>query len=169
MPKSWTVGSTNNLAVKKPFDSTALELKDPALGTEQATLPKVELKGGFNAALTAVLLHPDTSVELLFKDPKTQMLAVKLDYGGGVTATGQQRMDGHRSWQALKPNVLRIERSGKDKDYVIKLNDSVVGTVPLATAPGPFSQVKLAIIVNKEAKPLPLSPQITKIEIVPLE
>lgn len=94
------------------------------------------------------------------------MLEVKLENGGTITAGRQPEMDGRRSWRELKRNMLRIERSGKDKDYVIKLNDSEVGTVPVAAAPGPFTKVKLAIIVKKEVKPL--SPQITSVEIVSL-
>ena len=167
LPEGWPVGQTTNIAVRKTGDLTALELVNPKLGTDQVTLPNVELKGDFNAAVTAVMVDRGTAVEVLFTGGKGGILAVKLDYGGAVTAASLPKMDGSKFWKEGKPNVLRIERSGKDKNYVIKLNDSEVGSAPLAATPGPFTQVKLAIFAVKDAKQL--SPQITWVQVVPLE
>jgi hypothetical protein len=116
--------------------------------------------------VAAVLTERDTAVEVFFKGAKTKTLAVELDHGGGVTVAGLPKADGSKSWIQGKPNVLRIERSGKDNGYVIKLNDTEVGAVPLSAAPGPFTQVELVIVI-KDAKKK--SPQITSVQVVPLE
>jgi hypothetical protein len=165
LPEGWTASKVANLAVRKLGDSPALELVNPVLGSDQTTLPTVDLKGDFYADVTAVLTERDTAVELFFKGPKTKPLSVKLDYRGGVTVSGQTKADGSKSWIEGKPNVLRIERSGADKSYVIKLNDTAVGSVPLTTAPGPFTQVDLAVIKDVKRE----SPRITSVEVVPLE
>jgi uncharacterized protein (TIGR03067 family) len=166
LPEGWTASKVANLAVRKLGDSPALELMNPVLGSDQTTLPTVDLKGDFYADVTAVLTDRDTAVELFFKGPKTKPLSVKLDYRGGVTVSGQTKADGSKSWIESKPNVLRIERSGADKSYVIKLNGTAVGSaVPLTTALGPFTQVDLAVIKDVKRE----SPRITSVEVVPLE
>jgi serine/threonine protein kinase len=114
LPEGWTGGKAANLAVQKKGDLADLELVNPALGGDFVTLPKVELKGDFYADVAAVFAERDTAVEVFFKGAKTKTLAVELDYGGGVTVGGRPKADGIKSWIQGKPNVLRIERSGKD-------------------------------------------------------
>ncbi len=167
LPIGWTASKVANLAVRKLGDSAALELVNPNLGSDQATLPTVELNGSFYVDVTAVLTERDTAVEVFFKGPKTKALSVKLDYGGTVAVTGQTTADGSKAWIEAKPNILRIERSSKENDYVIKLNDAAVGSLPLTAAQGPFTRVDLAVIVPKDVKRE--SPRVTSVEIVPLE
>jgi hypothetical protein len=182
LPDGWKGGKTANLAVQKKGDLADLELVNPALGGD-VTLPKVELKGDFYADVSAVLTEQNTALKVLFKGgAKTKTLAVELDYGGGVTAGGRPKADGSKSWIQGKPNVLRIERSGKDNGYVIKLNDTEVGAVPLSAAPGPFTQVELVIVIKERSRgdvqlfggpgsslAKKKSPQITSVQVVPLE
>ena len=64
---------------------------------------------------------------------------------------------------------------------MIKLNDTEVGAVPLSAAPGPFTQVELAIVIKEQGRgavpPFAFggpgakkkSPQITSVKVVPLE
>jgi hypothetical protein len=169
LPKGWeTVGKKANIAVRKTNLLTALELVNPAQGSDMVTLPKVELNGGFSAAVSAVLVEQGTDVKVFFKNDKTkQQLVVQLDYGGAVTVTGVPKAYVSGLWREGKPNVLRIEHSGKDADYVIKLNDGKVASAPATTAPGPFTRMELAIDVVKEAKQL--SPQVTSVEVVALD
>jgi serine/threonine protein kinase len=166
LPDGWKGGKTANLAVQKKGDLADLELVNPALGGDFVTLPKVELKGDFYADVSAILYERETAVEVFFKGAKTKTLGVELIYGGSVAVAGRPSADGSKSWLVGKPNVLRIERSGADKGYAVKLNDTEVGAVPLSAAPGPFTQVELVVVV-KTAKQK--SPQITSVQVVPLE
>ena len=166
LPDGWTASRAANLAVQKSGDKADLELVNPALGGDAVMLPKIELKDDFYADVAAVLTERDTAVELFFKGAKSRPLAVELGYGGTVTVAGLPKADGGKAWIEGKPNVLRLERSGKDKGYVIKLNGTAVGAVPLALAPGPFTEVDLAVVV-KDAKKK--TPQITSVQVVPLE
>lgn len=166
LPDGWTASKAANLAVQKSGDNADLELVNPALGGDIVMLPKVELKGDFYADVAAVLTEGDTAVEVFFKGAKTKMLAVELGFDGAVTVAGYPKADGSKSWIYGKPNVLRLERSGKDKGYSIKLNGTAVGAVPLAMAPGPFTEVDLAVVI-KDAKKK--TPQITSVQVVPLE
>jgi serine/threonine protein kinase len=185
LPEGWTGGKAANLAVQKKGDLADLELVNPALGGDFVTLPKVELKGDFYADVAAVFAERDTAVEVFFKGAKTKTLAVELDYGGGVTVGDRRptKADESKSWIQGKPNVLRIERSGKDNGYVIKLNDTKVDAVPLSAAPGPFTQVELVIVIKERSRgdvqpfgppggsslAKKKSPQITSVQVVPLE
>jgi hypothetical protein len=181
LPDGWTAGKAANLAVQKSGDNADLELVNPALGGDVVMLPKIELNGDFYADVAAVLPERDTAVQVFFKGANTKPLAVELACGGAVTVAGLPKADGSKAWIAGKPNVLRVERAGKEKGYVLKLNDTPVGTVPLAAAPGPFTEVQLAIVISQEGErpgrgfgPGAINankktPQITSVQVVPLE
>ena len=185
LPDGWTASKAANMAVQKTGDNADLELVNPALGNDIVMLPKVDLKGDFYADLAAVLPERESAVEIFFKGgAKTRPLAVELAHGGAVTVAGLPKSDGSKAWAAAGPNVLRVERAGKEKGYVVKLNDIPVGTVPLTLAPGPFNEVDLAVIVVREGErpgggpgggfgPIiataKKTPQITSVQVIPLE
>jgi serine/threonine protein kinase len=187
LPDGWTGDKKANLVVQKNGDLAAdLELVNPALDGN-VTLPKVELKGDFYADVGVVLQERDTALKVFFKRGANTKMLVVLTYGGGVTVGGRRIADdGSTSWIVGKPNVLRIERTGADKkNYKIKLNDTEVGAaVPLSAAPGPFTQVELAIAIKEQGrgavpqfafggpgakKKWPQITQITSVQVVPLE
>ena len=109
----------------------------------------------------------DTAVTVSFAGPKTKELAVSLDGRGAVTVLGLPKADGAKFFHRDKPNVLRVERSGKEKGYVIKLNDQQVGTaVPLSHAPGPFVEMSLMLGLKDGKR---ASPRVTSVRVLPLE
>ena len=106
-----------------------MELIDLLKFSDGATLP-IELKDDFYADVTAVFPQPKTWVTLLFKG-KSKNLMVTMN-AGGVIVVSAQLLDGRKYWALNSPNLLRVEHSSKDKTYLIRLNDSLLGAVPLS-------------------------------------
>ena len=179
LPDGWTRSKANNLAVRTAGIAPGLELINPIKGGDGTTLPNnVDLKGDYYADVTAFFpqVYADQghsvqatltspSVALLFKGPKTKVLAVQLYAGGAVIVRDQLPMLAAKYWAFNRPNLLRVEHCSKDKTYLIKLNDSLVGTVPLGAGPGPFTSVELEILLSDPKQP---SPRVTSVRIVPL-
>jgi ABC-type multidrug transport system ATPase subunit len=175
LPKGWTKTKANNLAVRTTGGPPGLELINPVKGADGTTM-RIDLKDDFYMDMTAVFRPgnfqiPQASpyVALFFKGPKTKDLVVQLFPNGGILVLVQdkppQALVGTKFWTGAMPNLFRVERSSKDKTYQISLNYSLVGNVPVAVGPGPFTSVEVVIYLNEVNQ---ASPRVTGVRCVPL-
>jgi hypothetical protein len=179
LPDGWGKPPQGNLAVEITGGEPSLELLNPEKGADSVELPHVELKGDFFADF-AVVFPPDSYglVTVLLKGPKDRV-EVQLNGRGQVQSTGLRPGEAARPWNVGKANVLRVERSAREKACVVRVNDTEVMRLPLTPAAEPVASIEVALVPesptldngfgNFGGFAKKKSPQVTYVRVMPLE
>jgi hypothetical protein len=179
LPDGWGKPPQGNLAVEITGGEPGLELLNPEKGADSVELPHVELKGDFFADF-AVVFPPDSDglLTVQFKSPKDRV-EVQMSARRQVGSTGLRPVDAARFWNAGKANVLRVERSAREKACVVRVNDAEVMRLPLTPAAEPVASIELALAPESGPRDNGFgnfggfakkkSPQVTYVRVMPLE
>jgi hypothetical protein len=163
LPDGWTPAAPT-AGVQKGGGRYYLEVTDPSRGGAVVALPPVALKGDFVLECEFDLPEDETSlvVQLEGRPRAVLILAVQ---GDGKVSLQRRVVDAAQS-RAKEGyvNRLRLERTGDA--YVVHLNDTRVGQLPVQAAEGPFELVKLGLVLKD---PKNASPKVYAVRVEPVE
>lgn len=163
LPPGWKAAAPN-IGVQTDGEKPGLELTDTGSSPGVVLLPPVDLKGDFLVECLVRMPDPASSLLVQLENKSSRVLSLVLQGDGKMALQGRAADAAKSLAKPNEANRLRLERVADV--YVVLLNDTRIGQLPVAAAPGEVEFVKLALGVNDKAN---VSPRVYSVRVEPTD